>query len=316
MPQNERENGVALITVLALMATLGVLAASAVAISSYATAETDTFTSMQRSILEAESAANRTLCLLLSDRARHADRGLGAVDPEGERFSADGTKHEFLVNGRPATVRIFDAVSGIDVSGRTPARQLFPSQEQNEAREALSARLADYTDGDGLVRDSGMEAPHYRAAGIPELPRNRPLQFREELLWIPGASELFPADESGRLNPARLIAPEGLRPLSGRPNFYAADPPEIAARCRLTILEAERLEQAFALWRAERKPFTETLPPGLFGKAELHYSVRESGAYTIVVDTAMPDHPGCRLSVTVRPSANARMIEYYEFFHF
>lgn len=316
MHRNERESGVALIAVLALMTMLGVLAASAVAVSRYSAAETDTFCSMQRSILEAESAANRTLFLLLSDRAKHADRKLGEPTPGEERFLADGTKHEFTVNDRPVTVRIFDAVSGLDVSGREPARRLFSPQERSEAQETWSARLDDYTDADGLVRNGGMESSHYRAAGIPELPRNRPLQFREELLWIPGTADLFPADASGRFSEVRLIAPEGLRPLSGRASLYAASPEEIATRCLAGESETEQLRHAFEAWRAERRPLSETLSPGLLGKLELNYSVRESGAYTIVADTASPDNPGCRLSVTVRPSATARMIEYYEFFHF
>ncbi|MPM64081.1 hypothetical protein SDC9_110967 [bioreactor metagenome] len=320
MPENKRESGIALITVLALMATLGVLAASAVAISSYAAAETDTFTSLQRSILEAESVANRTLFLLLSDRAKYADRRLG--EPEvsaGPRFLADGTKHEFIVNDRPVTVRIFDATSGVDISGRNPSRQLsslFPSKERNEALEVLNARLDDYADNDELVRDRGMEAPHYRAAGIPELPRNRPMQFREELFWIPGAAGLFPADPAGRSGAVRLIAPEGLRPLSGRASLYASAPEEIAARCLLTETETEQLKQAFEAWREGRKPLRETLPPGLLGKLEVNYSVRESGAYSIVVDTASPEYPGCRLAVTVRPSVGGRAIEYYEFIHY
>lgn len=319
MHRNERESGVALITVLALMAMLGVLAASAVAVSRYSAAETDTFSSMQRSVLEAESVANRTLFLLLSDRAKYADRKLGEPTPGGERFLADGTKHEFTVNGRPVTVRIFDAVSGIDLSGRNPSARLTPffsSKECNEALEILATRLDDYTDADELVRNGGMESPHYRAAGVPELPRNRPLQFREELLWIPGAAELFPADSTGRLGAIRLIAPEGLRPLAGRESLYASAPEEIAARGLLSVPETELLAHALEAWRSGRKPLAETLPPGLAGKLELHYSVRESGAYTIVADTASPDNPGCRLSVTVRPSANARVIEYYEFFHF
>lgn len=90
--RKRRERGVALVTVMALIASIGVLVASAVAISQYSAAETDTLASLQRSALEAESAANRTLCLLLADRAKNADRRLGA-EPDGtaERFLADGS---------------------------------------------------------------------------------------------------------------------------------------------------------------------------------------------------------------------------------
>ena len=123
--RNRRERGVALVTVMALIASIGVLVASAVAISQYSAAETDTFASLQRSALEAESAANRTLCLLLADRAKNADRRLGAeTDGTAERFLADGTEHTVTAGGRTVSVRIFDAVAGLDLAGRNPARQL------------------------------------------------------------------------------------------------------------------------------------------------------------------------------------------------
>lgn len=54
--RKRRERGVALVTVMALIASIGVLVASAVAISQYSAAETDTLASLQRSALEAESA--------------------------------------------------------------------------------------------------------------------------------------------------------------------------------------------------------------------------------------------------------------------
>lgn len=53
-----------------------------------------------------------------------------------------------------------------------------------------------------------MESQHYRSAGVPVLPRNRPLQFREELLWLPGAGKLYPPSENGVLDAIRLIPPE------------------------------------------------------------------------------------------------------------
>jgi len=319
MRENELEHGIALIAVLALIATMGLLAASAVAISRYSAAEVDTFTSLQRSALDAESAANRALCLLLSDRSAHADRQLGEPDASGEeRFLADGTTHEFLINGRPVTVRIFDAASGIDISGNNPARQLstaFPSKKQDQALETLADCLRDYVDRDELVRTNGMEAPRYRAAGIPELPRNQPLQFREELLWIPEGADRIPANSSGCLDRVRIIAPEGLPPLSGRPNLYAENPAGIANRCQLNEEETGQLIHSLKLWKNERKPLSTTLPPGLFGRLKIYYSVRESGIYTIAVDTASPEYPGGRFRMTIRPSAVEFMIEYYEFLH-
>ena len=66
-----------------------------------------------------------TLCLLLADRAKNADRRLGAeTDGTAERFLADGTEHTVTAGERTVSVRIFDAVAGLDLAGRNPARQL------------------------------------------------------------------------------------------------------------------------------------------------------------------------------------------------
>ena len=144
--RKRRERGVALVTVMALIASIGVLVASAVAISQYSAAETDTLASLQRSALEAESAANRTLCLLLVDRAKNADRRLGAeTDGAAERFLADGTEHTVTAGERTVSVRIFDAVAGLDLAGRNPARQLTnPKLAKDEPREELIARPGAY----------------------------------------------------------------------------------------------------------------------------------------------------------------------------
>ena len=107
--RKRRERGVALVTVMALIASIGVLVASAVAISQYSAAETDTLASLQRSALEAESAANRTLCLLLADRAKNADRRLGAetdgVPEDAEAGGALLRPQPVVISSRAAAVR-------------------------------------------------------------------------------------------------------------------------------------------------------------------------------------------------------------------
>lgn len=132
-----------------------------------------------------------------------------------------------------------------------------------------------------------MESQHYRSAGVPVLPRNRPLQFREELLWLPGAGKLYPPSENGVLDAIRLIPPEKLRALTGRPNLYATPAAVIAERCTLTAEESEQLRNALDLWREKRLPLAESrLRP--CRKLEMNFSTRESGAYTIQADASSP----------------------------
>lgn len=316
--RKQRERGVALVTVMALIASIGVLVASAVAISQYSVAETNTSCSLQRSALEAESAVNRTLCLLLADRTKNANRKLGMkIDGTAERFLADGTEHSISVDDRMVSVRIFDAVAGLDLSGRNPARQLSnPKLTKDEARERLIACLKDYIDSDDLATPGGMESQHYRSMGIPILPRNRSLQFREELLWLPGAGKLYPPSENGVLEAIRLIPPEKLHALTGRPNLYATPIAVIAEQCGLTAEELEQLQNALDLWQKNQIPLAENLPPGLVGKLEMNFSTRESGIYTIQADTSSLENPGVRLRATVRPITGSKYFEYYELFFY
>lgn len=316
--KTEKEQGIAFITVLALLSTVSILVASAIAVSQYSAAETDTFLSMQRSALEAESAMNRVICLLLADRSRNTDRKLGTpADTPEERFSADGTIHHVMAGERSVSVQIFDAIAGLDISGRNPLRQLRDRRlEKDHRREQFLAQVADYVDADGLLSPGGMEASQYRAAGIPVLPRNRPLQFREELLWIPGAEKFYPPSGNGILEAVRLIPPEKLRPLSGRPNLYSTPVSVIAELCVLTQEEEAMLRDAFLLWRTRKQPLQENLPASVIGKLEMNLSSRESGVYSIVVDTASEEIPGVRLRAVIRPAAGDRYLEYYEFFYF
>ena len=318
MQNREQEHGIALITVLALISSIGILVASAVAISQYSTAETDTFSSLLRSSLEAESVANRTLCLLLADRAKYSDRKLGLKGGESEkRFLADGTEHFFVLDNRNIKVRIFDGIAGLDLSGRNPGRQLkYSDSERNERYEQLAAQLEDYVDSDDLVKAGGMEAQHYRDAGIPVLPRNRPVQFREELLWLQNMKEIYPPSDSGLFDAVRLIPPEKMRALTGRPSLYATPISVISERCQLTDEESLELQRALILWQSEQTPLADILSPGLLGRLEMNFSTRESGVYTIRVDTSSQENPGRRLSVTIRPIAGDRNFEYYEFFYY
>lgn len=77
--------------------------------------------------------------------------------------------------------------------------------ELYDTTERLKARIADYVDADDTVTTDGFEEADYEAFGMSPLPRNAAMQFREELAWIPGVTEMFPADGSGRLSALRLI---------------------------------------------------------------------------------------------------------------
>ena len=315
---NHREHGFALVSTLALLVVLSLLIASAVALSQYLTAEIDTFDNINRAFYTSESAINRAIVLLTQDRAKHTNRSLGSPSSsidEQERFLADGRIHIFDIYGSKVSVQIFDAVRGIDVSGNNPARQLSfatTDSDNKEQQEKLSNRLNDYVDADDLVRLGSLEAIGYESRNLFNLPRNRALQFKEELRWIPGFKEHYPITEDGYWSCFRLIAPDKLRMLSGRPNLYSTPQAVLIERCAFNQRDAELLKNAFEQWQVEGKDLAQTLPPTLYARLKSYFSTMESGVYTIRV-SGTKDFPGSRMAATLLIDTSKMKLEFYEY---
>ncbi len=324
--RKKTERGIALITMLGVLAAISLLAASAVALSQYAEKDSYTFASFSRSAYIAEGAANRIYWLILNDRKKYPQRNIGssgdALQDEGERYLADGVQR--ILNdyyGEKVKYQICDAVGGMDVSGNLPQRDLMAQmnniKENSESRqklETLGNRLQDYADSDSIPKLNSLERDEYIQLGLEPLPRNRPFQYREEILLIPGMQEFCRLDGSGRLSSIRLTAPDGLQPLGGRSSLYSTPLSQIAQRCRLTDLEISELEQAFIKWNKSKIPLKESLPAGFLSRLEMYFGTAESGFYTILIDTATEQQPGMRLAVTFRPQfgKNAQL-EFYEY---
>ncbi len=326
MLHNQSENGIALVTALCLLMLVSLLAGSAIVLSQYAEKDAFTFSNFTRSAYVAEGAVNRIYWLILNDRKNNPLRNI-AVDEntialKDERYVADGTTRE-LKNYAEQDVayRITDAVSGFDITGSAPDRDLMAmlnnievSAEEREKYEIIANRICDYVDHDSLVRLNSLEAEEYFNAELYHLPRNQPFQFREEILWIPAIRKICRTDAAGRVSGVRLIPPQGLPAIAGRPSLYSTPVEQIAYRCRLNPLETEQLKEAFSLLHAEEKQLQESLPAGFLKRVELYYSKSESGYYTILIDTSDKQQPGMRLAVTFKAeSGNKKIREYYEY---
>lgn len=325
--RKKTERGIALVTMLGVLAAISLLAASAVALSQYAEKDSYTFASFSRSAYIAEGAANRIYWLILNDRKKYPQRNIGsssgdALQDEGERYLADGVQHIFDdYYGERIKYKIYDTVGGMDVSGNLPQRDLMAQmnniKENSESRqklETLGNRLQDYADSDSIPKLNSLERDEYIQLGLEPLPRNRPFQYREEIFLIPGMQDFCRLDGSGRLSSIRLIAPDGLQPLGGRSSLYSTPLSQIAQKCRLTDLEISELEQAFMKWNKSKIPLKESLPAGFLSRLEMYFGTAESGFYTILIDTATEQQPGMRLAVTFRPQfgKNAQL-EFYEY---
>lgn len=322
----KHERGVALIIVLSVLAFIIVLVLSAVSLTQYMVRDTGTYSSCTRSMYAAESAANRIYWLLLNDRKKYPQRNIvpddDSLSGDEERYVADGQVRQMKQYPRQhVTYEIHDAVSGIDVSGAAPQRDLVSmangmergSLERKEL-DALCNKLLDYADADALVHPDGMEEREYLAGGKRHLPRNRPLQYREELLWIPGSRAYFKPDQNGRIASARVIAPAGLPPVSGRPGLYSTPLSQIAERCRLSAIDIEQLQDAFSAWENEKRPLKDSLPAGFLKRLEMYYGSSESGYYTILIDASNQNMPGMRLAVTFKVQFGTDVKrQFYEF---
>lgn len=324
--RKKSERGIALVTTLGILAVVSLLAASAVVLSQYAEKDSYTFSSLTRSSYIAEGAANRLYWLILNDRKKYPQRNIDisddALQEDEERYLADGTPHLFEdYYGEKVKYEIRDAVGGMDVSGSMPQRDLIAfmgdlekDSAERERLEMIGNRLQDYVDSDDLVKLHGMEQSEYLQANLINLPRNRPFQYREEMLLIPEIQQLCQPDNSGRLTSIRLIAPQGLQPIGGRPSLYSSSISQIASRCRLTDMETAELEQAFTEWNKNKTPLKKTLPSGFLKRLEMYYGTSESGFYTVLIDTSSEQQPGIRLAVTFRSQfGNSSQLEFYEY---
>ncbi|MFA4943210.1 MAG: hypothetical protein WC789_00740 [Lentisphaeria bacterium] len=306
-----------MIIVLAILALAALLAGATVSESQLAAGMAHTANDQERAAWLAESAVNRTQWLLLQDITAYPDRTLDQpTTPTGldsrERFRADGVAHRFPRADGDCTVTITDMASGWDLNlaaagtaGLQTLGDLFSREPaRREAFTDLLDKIQDYSDTDDLVRRHGLEREDYARAGQAPLPRNAQPQFREELLWIPGAADFFPADPgSGRLPELRLVPPPGLaRPApSLRPSFFTATERLLRARLGLDETAAKTVLDARRRWQEEAIPLESSLDASLRSRLRQEFLFRESGYYTVTATaTAGEGRPGRTLVASFR----------------
>ncbi|UDQ98326.1 hypothetical protein AAEX28_15275 [Lentisphaerota bacterium WC36G] len=328
---NKNERGAALIITLCMLAVVMLLAGSAVAISQYAERDSYTYADLSRSLYHAESAANRVYWLILNDRKKYPNRNIDFYDENieqenGERYFADGKRRIFKKYGGEFDIKykILDAVNGLNISGNSPHRDILmqntssnEDSHHHQILEQLAYKMQDYVDPDNIVRLNSLEKNEYIQAGLINLPRNSYLQYREELLLIPGNSAICIPDDSGRIGSIRLIAPKGLAAIIGRPNLYSTSLNQIAERCNLNSQEIGTLSSAMKKWQQNGTSLNDTLPKGFLQRLEMYYGTNESSFYTILIDTSASERPGIRLAVTFQLQfKNNPKIYFYEFMYY
>ena len=201
LDNRQSESGSALVAVLCLIFTAGMLAAATLMLSKYGTFTIQAHVELQKSLYINEGVANRVQYLIAADRSLYSTVEVGRTDYaeyEHDRFFADGVVHHLNYYGTPVEFTITDACSGYDLSAgnfqntlnRISNSDLF-DETLHDSIDNLSAALTDYMDSGDELSLNGFEEADYEDIGMSPLPRNSAPQFREELAWVVGGAEVY-----------------------------------------------------------------------------------------------------------------------------
>ena len=298
------ESGIALISVLLLIATGSLLALMVMSISKTTSFTVMPFVQLQRSYYVLEGMAQRIQFLISADRQLYGAPQQLNVDNYSEydtdRYLPDAVPHYMDYYGTPVVFTIKDA----------------------------------YIDTDDSPTDTNSwEADEYYEAGMSPLPRNGAITDRNEFAYIPGMTDLFPIDQDGRLSYIRLIPPADAGvTIEGNPDIFSVTDDWLVLACDLEEDDLQDLHEAIAEFHSiERVPLTESLESDSTVMTKINNYVRwnSSGVYTVIIRPAVTDEygeelekkvPGRRLVFTYTPSpvtgeANG-FVRFYEWMFF
>ena len=306
------EEGSVLIPVLAVIVSCSLIVSALMALSQLGTSGMAAHTRLQKSAYLCEGALNRAQWLISAERASSPNTSLlyfDYADSAYDRFLTDGVEHVMDYHGIPVKFVLTDAAAGLDFSRlyrRTTLRRLAADPSADSAYldqvEQFSELLSDYVDSDDTVAEDGMESADYEDSGRKPLPRNAELQYREELFWVPGFTDLFPPDRYGRISSVRVIPPNSMISSSaGRntggsssssslftqnPNLFGAGDYYLRYVCKLEEDELEQVREAIRLYQTERIPLQDTIEGTLFTRLMTNLNWSQGQAVTVVVDPA------------------------------
>ena len=287
----KRESGSALAAAVFFILGATLFTMAVLAMSKFNTFTIRPHVELQRSFYTNEGVANRIQWLIAADRGLHPVANLGEEDYaeyDYDRFLADGVTHTLNYYGTEFEFTITDARSGFDFSSRSAnstwnriKQKWNTDTELNEKVDILRDLLSDYTDTNDTVSGEGKEAGEYESENKEPLPRNAALEYREELFYIDGFTQMFPVNSHGRLTQVRLIPPENTVNLSGNPSIFTADRFLLMTYCDLGEDEADIVLEAINTFKTERTNLADQLDVTILPKIRRGLSWRESGNYTV-----------------------------------
>ncbi len=299
MNYNKNQKGIALIAVIGVLLVSTVIVTSSMIMSQSVKYSSNVIAYRNQSAYFAESAASRIQWMIVQDKIKYNNRTLITTenpdDEEDERFMANGLIHSINdYYGANITYSIKDIFSGINLDPAKPSNDLKPllkqfalDEEKREQCEIFINRVKDYTDKDDLLNINGMEAHDYSLIGLQPLPRNNPLQYREELLLIPEYSKFLEKNSNGRFSAINIIPPKGLTLPNKKTNFFAADTDIISQLSSFEEDALQRVIDAKKEWENSKIELAETLEVDEISTLKKNFSFEESGYFTLEIKVSL-----------------------------
>lgn len=306
--QHKNESGVALIMVLGVLAVCMLLISHLMMVSEVISREALVVSRKSRLRYQAESAADSTFWMHLTDRRLFSNRRLGQREDDTMRTANNFPP--WMLDRRP---HLFD--NGLAVTYLSSGEEGFKVSEPNSLRDHISPDevdlldevnvfldiLGDYTDTDDLHKLFGMEADHYAAEGFPTLPRNAVMEFKAELYWLPNWRNVIPG-EIAIVPPPGLSFPTTAR--NAKPSFFSASEDNIQRILDLTESELEEVRFARQQWEEEGTAPDEVLSEELWSKVRNAFDFTENN---LAVVTALAFEPDRSLQGSYRITREANM---------
>lgn len=292
MKHRSAQNGSALVAVLCLLLTGGIITTAVLSLSKIGTFTVFAHVERQKSMFVAEGVATRVQYLYAADLQLHPSEKLGETDYteyDYDRFLCDGVSHVIDYYGQKVQFTITDTLSGEDLAQDTSAALNKYVNEDTDADiqemvTQVKSRISDYVDSNDEAQDDSWETTDYEDANQKPLPRNAAMMFREELTFIPDFLKLYPMDKDGRMSHIRLIPPSGSPATTGKPSLFTASARMIQNYCNIEEEKVPEVLDALKAWRTERTLLSDSLDEEMLSKLKRGLATTESGLLTVNIE--------------------------------
>ncbi len=305
---NDRESGVALVAVLAMLMTVSMLVMSMTVYSQLAGYGIRNDAEILRSRYVAEGAMNRIIYLTAADNNVYNTTDLTEFDyaeyEDEVRLLPDGRERELDYYGTIVKYRIENGMGGLSIDGNINTALTNLTRIKAVDDEALSDALTifrnrynDYGDSNDTVNVDGMENDEYEELEEnTRLPRNGALQYREELWFIPDGIKFFPPDRNGRLT---MVNPLGMRQQrNSKPDLFQANYSLLTNYSNLSHEDAMETLRIIREYKKEPFILSEEFDPLLLGSLRNYYSISNSRCYRVTISNASSGKASVRMDAT------------------